>query len=114
MRIAFYAPLKSPTHTIPSGDRRVGRLLMEDSAKWSFERGLDFDQRTGEAKYKATWTNRNDYVHSFYWTKSHTVAAYLSARRAIKNMVAQLRQQSKKLPWMRSGVAPVVESVPNK
>lgn len=29
MRIAFYAPLKSPTHGTPSGDRRVARLLME-------------------------------------------------------------------------------------
>ena len=29
MRIAFYAPLKSPTHNTPSGDRRVGRLLMD-------------------------------------------------------------------------------------
>ncbi len=29
MRIAFYAPLKSPTHDTPSGDRRVARLLMD-------------------------------------------------------------------------------------
>lgn len=29
MRIAFYAPLKAPTHAIASGDRRVGRLLMD-------------------------------------------------------------------------------------
>lgn len=29
MRIAFYAPLKSPTHGTPSGDRRVARLLMD-------------------------------------------------------------------------------------
>ena len=28
MRVAFYAPLKSPTHQTPSGDRRMGRLLM--------------------------------------------------------------------------------------
>ncbi|MDM9625290.1 glycosyltransferase family 4 protein [Rhizobium sp. S152] len=28
MRIAFYAPLKSPNHTVPSGDRLMGRLLM--------------------------------------------------------------------------------------
>lgn len=27
MRIAFYAPLKPPTHPTPSGDRRVARLL---------------------------------------------------------------------------------------
>ena len=29
MRIAFYAPLKPPTHATPSGDRRVAGLLME-------------------------------------------------------------------------------------
>jgi glycosyltransferase involved in cell wall biosynthesis len=28
MRIAFYAPLKPPTHAVPSGDRRMARLLM--------------------------------------------------------------------------------------
>src|SRR5258708_39582766 len=29
MRIAFYAPLKSPTHGTPSGDRRVAGLMMD-------------------------------------------------------------------------------------
>ena len=29
MRIAFYAPLKAPDHPIPSGDRRIGRLLIQ-------------------------------------------------------------------------------------
>ena len=29
MRVAFYAPLKSPNHPVPSGDRRVARLLMD-------------------------------------------------------------------------------------
>ncbi len=28
MRVAFYAPLKAPSHKTPSGDRRVGRLLL--------------------------------------------------------------------------------------
>ena len=28
MRIAFYAPLKPPYHAVPSGDRRMARLLM--------------------------------------------------------------------------------------
>ena len=28
MRIAFYAPLKPPTHPIPSGDREVARLKL--------------------------------------------------------------------------------------
>ncbi len=29
MHIAFYAPLKSPEHPVPSGDRRVARLLIK-------------------------------------------------------------------------------------
>jgi glycosyltransferase involved in cell wall biosynthesis len=29
MRIAFYAPMKSPRHAVPSGDRLMARLLME-------------------------------------------------------------------------------------
>jgi len=28
VRISFYAPLKAPTHPVPSGDRRMARLLM--------------------------------------------------------------------------------------
>lgn len=28
MRVAFYAPLKSPAHPVPSGDRRMARLLL--------------------------------------------------------------------------------------
>lgn len=33
MRIAFYAPLKPPTHRNPSGDRRMARLLMRALAR---------------------------------------------------------------------------------
>ncbi len=33
MRIAFYAPLKSPAHGTPSGDRRIAGLLMEALAR---------------------------------------------------------------------------------
>jgi glycosyltransferase involved in cell wall biosynthesis len=29
MRIAFYAPLKPPSHPVPSGDRRIARLLVQ-------------------------------------------------------------------------------------
>lgn len=28
MRVAFYAPMKAPTHAVPSGDRRMARALM--------------------------------------------------------------------------------------
>ena len=30
MRIAFYAPLKSPDHPVPSGDRRVALTIRLD------------------------------------------------------------------------------------
>ena len=33
MRIAFYAPLKPPTHGTPSGDRRIAGLLMDALAR---------------------------------------------------------------------------------
>ena len=33
MRIAFYAPLKSPAHGTPSGDRRIAGLLMDALAR---------------------------------------------------------------------------------
>ncbi|MBX6323114.1 MAG: glycosyltransferase family 4 protein [Rhodospirillaceae bacterium] len=33
MRIAFYAPLKPPDHPVPSGDRRMARLLMAALAR---------------------------------------------------------------------------------
>lgn len=29
MRIAFYAPLKPPSHPVPSGDRRIARLMLQ-------------------------------------------------------------------------------------
>ncbi len=37
MRIAFYAPLKSPYHPVPSGDRRVARLLLAAMRKVGHE-----------------------------------------------------------------------------
>jgi glycosyltransferase involved in cell wall biosynthesis len=37
VRIAFYAPLKAPTSAVPSGDRRVGRLLMAALARAGHE-----------------------------------------------------------------------------
>lgn len=37
MTIAFYAPLKPPTHPVPSGDRRMARLLMAALRHAGFE-----------------------------------------------------------------------------
>jgi glycosyltransferase involved in cell wall biosynthesis len=48
MRIAFYAPLKSPDHPVPSGDRRVGRLLVEALEHAGHEVSLASSLRTHE------------------------------------------------------------------
>lgn len=46
LRIAFYAPLKAPTHPVPSGDRRVARLLMAALAAAGHEVRLASTLRT--------------------------------------------------------------------
>lgn len=49
MRIAFYAPLKSPDHPVPSGDRRMGRLLIEalHLARHTVELACTYSSRDG-------------------------------------------------------------------
>jgi glycosyltransferase involved in cell wall biosynthesis len=49
MRIAFYAPLKSPEHPVPSGDRRMGRLLIEAlrTARHEVELACNLSTRDG-------------------------------------------------------------------
>lgn len=50
MRIAFYAPLKSPTHATPSGDRRVAGLLMQALRHAGHRVDLVSDFRSFEAE----------------------------------------------------------------
>ncbi len=50
MRIAFYSPLKAPTHPIPSGDRRMAGLLMTALAKAGHEVELASRLRSFEGK----------------------------------------------------------------
>ena len=49
-RIAFYAPLKAPTHPTPSGDRRMARLLMQtlELAGAKVELASDFRSYDGQ------------------------------------------------------------------
>ena len=58
MNIAFYAPLKSPTHGTPSGDRRVAGLLIEalECAGHSVNLVSDFCSydRSGDAERQAS------------------------------------------------------------
>lgn len=46
MRIAFYAPLKSPDHAVPSGDRTVARLILRGLRKAGHCVGIASRQRT--------------------------------------------------------------------
>lgn len=46
MQIAFYAPLKSPDHVIPSGDRTVARLILRALRKAGHSVGIASRQRT--------------------------------------------------------------------
>lgn len=71
MKIAFYAPLKSPDHPVPSGDRLMARLLMQAmrisghevevvSELRSFQRepdGLDTVKAAAEAEKQRIGTN---------------------------------------------------------
>ena len=50
MRIAFYAPLKSPAHGTPSGDRRVAALLVEALRRAGHEVELASEFRSLELK----------------------------------------------------------------
>ena len=65
MRIAFYAPLKPPTHPTPSGDRRMARLLMaalehagHDVTLASIFRSWDDGTRPGRHERLATLGTR--------------------------------------------------------
>ena len=44
--LAFYAPLKSPHHPAPSGDRTMARLLMKALGAAGFEPSLASELRT--------------------------------------------------------------------
>mgnify|MGYP001817642043 CR=1 FL=1 len=50
MRIAFYAPMKSPDHPLPSGDRQVGRLLMEALTRGGHDVSLASQFRSWDGK----------------------------------------------------------------
>ncbi len=49
MRLAFYAPMKPPGHPVPSGDRRMARLLIRalEAAGHEVEVASDFRSREG-------------------------------------------------------------------
>ncbi len=48
MRIAFYAPLKAPSHPVPSGDRRMAKLLISALEQAGHRVGVASDFRSFE------------------------------------------------------------------
>lgn len=58
MRAAFYAPLKSPGHPAPSGDRTMARLLMKALDRAGYATELASDLRTFEARGDGAIQNR--------------------------------------------------------
>lgn len=48
--IAFYAPLKSPQHPVPSGDRKIARLLVEGLKQANFDVVIASHLRTFDKK----------------------------------------------------------------
>ena len=57
LRIAFYAPLKAPTHPVPSGDRLMAQLLMRALALAGHQVDLASDLRSylGDSQDVAGW-----------------------------------------------------------
>ncbi|MCF8466513.1 MAG: glycosyltransferase family 4 protein [Sneathiella sp.] len=50
MKLAFYAPMKSPDHPVPSGDRRMGRLLWQALELAGFEPELTSSLRSFDGR----------------------------------------------------------------
>ena len=73
MRVAFYAPLKSPNHPVPSGDRRVARLLMDALLLGGHEVELVSDFRSFEGRGDAA-------VQASLQAQGQRIAADLVAR----------------------------------
>ncbi|NMM45168.1 glycosyltransferase family 4 protein [Rhodospirillaceae bacterium KN72] len=59
-RIAFHAPLKPPTHPVPSGDRRFARLLMQALRRAGFTVDLASRLRSRNAAFDPAVQSRLD------------------------------------------------------
>lgn len=127
MRIAFYAPLKSPTHGTPSGDRRVAGLLIDAlqlagfrvelaSTFRSFDGGGDPDRqlalrRQGEALGVALaddWRARPAaerprlwFTYHLYYKAPDWLGPVVSAELGIPYVVAEASHAAKRAqgPW---------------
>lgn len=79
MRLAFYAPLKAPDHPVPSGDRRMARLLMRAFAAGGHEvelaARLRSHDRGGEAERQARLAAIGGRLAARYVARARTKAA---------------------------------------
>jgi glycosyltransferase involved in cell wall biosynthesis len=127
MRIAFYAPLKSPDHGVPSGDRRVSRLLVEALKRAGHQvelvsnfRSLDMagdhlrqiglrDEGIALAKdMAARWSDGADssrpdlwFTYHVYYKSPDWLGPYVSAELGIPYVVAEASHAPKRAngPW---------------
>lgn len=127
MRIAFYAPLKSPEHEVPSGDRRVARLLVEALERAGHQvelasnfRSLDIsgdrlrqiglrDEGIAQARgMTARWNDGADssrpdlwFTYHVYYKSPDWLGPYVSARLGIPYVVAEASHAPKRAngPW---------------
>lgn len=124
MRVAFYAPLKPPTHGTPSGDRRVARLLIDALALAGHEVDLASDFRSyegagdaarqgrlreeGKAVAKALidkWSAKNPpelwFTYHLYYKAPDWVGPPVAAALGIPYVVAEASHAPKRAggPW---------------
>ncbi len=57
-RVAFYAPLKSPDHPVPSGDRKIARAMIKALALAGYEVELASHWRSRDGRGDRDWQQR--------------------------------------------------------
>ena len=123
MTIAFYAPLKPPSHPTPSGDRRMARLLMKALDRAGYPVFLASDWRTYDGKgladtqremlHKAAWevdrivklfANRPPalwFTYHCYYKAPDLIGPKVAAHFGIPYVIAEASRAKKRLtgPW---------------
>jgi glycosyltransferase involved in cell wall biosynthesis len=124
MRVAFYAPLKPPTHGTPSGDRRVARLLVDALALAGHQVELASEFRsyegTGDAARQARlreegegvarallekWSSKNPpelwFTYHLYYKAPDWLGPLVAAELGIPYVVAEASHAPKRAngPW---------------
>ena len=74
--VAFYAPLKSPNHPLPSGDRTMARLLMKALDRAGYAPQLASEMRTLD---KAGDRQRQKYIRQQSLAEASRLIAHYQA-----------------------------------